>query len=175
MIFINGQYPIIDSETGEIINYLNAGDKIIKGETIEYLQTTVELENNFIKIFTDNMMPVIEQLKDGRNKVDFNALSLMFYLIQFISYKSGLLQHPNGKPLTTDFIINDFSMNRTDIYRCLKLLKDKQIIAIVLREDRKQYYMFNPFIAIKGKRVDKTSIHTFLDTQYVLESKKSKK
>ncbi len=157
---------IVDSETGEITGEFQEGDKVIKSGTIDFLKNTIEINNKFIKLFTINIMPVIEQLKDKRNKINYNALSLMFYLMQFISYTNGLLQHKNGEPLTNKYILENFSMCKTDLYYCIKLLKDKGIISIVLVQD-KNYYIFNPWIASAGKRIDKTHLKIFENTIYI--------
>jgi len=161
-------YTIMDLETGEHIGNIKQGDSINRAETKEYLSNTIKIDNNFIKLFTSNIMPVIGQIKDKKGRINYNALSLMFYLMQFISYKSGLLQHENGKPLTNKFILENFSMCKTDLYYCLKILKDKSIISIVeIKEDNTNYYIFNPWIASSGKRIDKTHLHIFADSIYI--------
>lgn len=163
---MEGNKNYIVNNQGEILKEIGENDRIVRGSSIEFYENSIEIDNVFIKLFVNNIMPVIEQLKDKRGKIKYNTISLMFYLMQFISYKNGFLQHENGKPLTNKYILENFNMSKTELYNSLKLLKDKNIISIVESEGELKFYMFNPWIASIGQRIDKTHLYCFENSPY---------
>lgn len=157
---------VVDIETGEILDTLVEGDKVTKWETTEkrreYLQSTDEIPGDFIKVLSEQILPILQKCKDKKGKVRYGLIVLLFYLMNFISYRTGLLLHPNGKKLTVNYMVNDqnLGMARSKVFENLGILKDLGIIANVSYEND-IYIMFNPFIAHKGGRVDLTSIKVF--------------
>ena len=161
---------ITDIDTGEVLDILVEGDRVQKWESRqkqqEYLDTTDEVPGDFIKVISEKILPILQKCKDKKGKVRYDLIVLLFYLMNFISYRTGLLLHPNGRKLTVRYIIEDenLGMGRTKVFENLGILKDLGIIANVSYEGD-VYIMFNPFIAYKGKRVDLTTMKVFMKSE----------
>ena len=71
---------IIDTETGEILDELNKGDKIVRASSVEYLKTTVDMVDfndcKFIKL-QHSFMDYIDELTPSELKI---TLKLMRYI-----------------------------------------------------------------------------------------------
>lgn len=176
-VIYNGDDKFIVDENDEPL-MLHKGDRIIRAKSIDRLKKeetehpSFKIDAKFIKLFTENIIPIFKQLQDGNGKIKYSAVSLMFYLMQFISYRDGLLQHKNGRPITNSDIIKNFNMGKNEIYANLKLLRKNNIIATTKVKD-KTYYIFNPFIACNGSKIDNTTRHIFDENMYKLNWKEN--
>jgi predicted transcriptional regulator len=151
---------LVDSETGEVLNILNEGDKILRAESIEYLTQTVDMKDHgpYVKVYTKTMFQVAKRLDGVTNQL----LNLM---ISFISYDDGILQHSNGKPLTRQNIIDMSGLNEKTVDKAIKKLVDNKILGRH-KTGKAIHYTANPFIFMKGRRISKTLYKFFEDSEW---------
>lgn len=157
---------LITDWDGKVKDYIYKGDIVKREEELieqkDYYERTQEINGEYVKLLRKQILPVIKQCKDQKGKVRYDLIALLFYLMDFIAYGTGLLLHSNGKKLTVNYIIEDgeLGMSRTKVFENLKILSDIGIIAFAMVEGEK-YIVFNPFIAHKGKRIDRTTTKLF--------------
>jgi len=90
---------------------------------------------------------------------------ILTYLLQYLDYTSGVLKHPNGFNLTLEDIMCETDLKHSHTYNIIKKLCDKGIIAKCKTEGNK-YIVVNPYIFMKGRRVNNTLIDLFKETQW---------
>jgi len=141
---------VIDCQTGEVVDEINRGDRILRKRSTEYLTQTVEIRENepYVKVFTKTIFKVAARLDGTTNQ-------LINMLIPFISYETGVLQHSNGKPLNKQAIIDMTPLNEKTVEKCLNKLISFKILG-KHKTGRRVCYTANPFIFMKGRRVSKT-------------------
>ena len=153
------ELKLIDSETGEVINTISSGDKILRAGSSEYLINTIPLEHGpYIKVYTKTMFQVAKRL-------DGVTMQLLNLLMTFISYESGILEYSNGRPLTRNSIIDISGLHKCTVDNCLKKLVDNKILGRH-KTGRFTHYTANPFIFMKGRRVSKTLYKFFEDSEW---------
>lgn len=150
----------IVNEHGEVTNELYEGDlaKVIRAATKEFLMGTMEFNQNepFIKVFRRNLFELSTQLTG-------NESTLLFYLIGFIRYETGVLSYDNGVVLTKESIASDIGVCQKTIERIMSSLISKQILGRHKVGDH-ACYTANPFIFMKGQRINQTLYKLFKDT-----------
>lgn len=156
----NMDIKLIDGTTGEVLDILNEGDRILRAESDEYLTRTIDMKDHgdYVKVYTKSMFQLAKRL-DG---VTIQLLNLM---VTFLSYEDGILQHKNGKPLTRLNIIEMSGLNRKTVDKALKKLIDNKIIGRH-KTGRTLHYTANPFIFMKGRRVSKTLYKFFEGSEW---------
>ena len=149
---------ILDTETGEIIGELEKGDRILKGNSIDYLRDTVEFNDcRFSK--------VQEAFFEYRKKLSDLEINVIVYLMGNTLYRSGIIAHKNGKLITSESIANEYGCSVRKIQKILKSLCDKEIICRKKNGKGYVYYM-NPFICVKGNRVSVDLIKMFENSKF---------
>lgn len=155
------KFNIIDVKSGDLINTMYEGDRIVRKESDEHLSTTTEIgkQEEFIKVFVKPLLKLSNMIS---NKEAWFVTSLL----PFIDYTSGVLKHENGKCITMDDMMDNMDLKPSATYNLIKGLCDKGIIAKCKTEGQ-IYFAMNPFIFMKGKRVSNTLIDIFKETQWV--------
>lgn len=147
---------IIDTETGEILDELNKGDKIVRASSVEYLKTTVDMvEFNDCK-FMKLQQSFIDEIKGFNN----SEITMCLYLMSWTKYGTGLISYSNGKIMRSSDIAKQIGIDVRNVQRILKSLCDKEIICREKSGKGYAYYM-NPFVCVKGSRVDKWLVKKF--------------
>lgn len=151
---------IIDPETGEKIDELRPGDRLLRGKTAEYLADTVELLPNsiYIKAFIRPMAVLADALTGAE-------MNLVYYCLQFLSYESGMLKNKNGQPLARTNISKTMDLSIQSIDRLLQGLKEKQVMGRNVVGREVQYFM-NPWLFMRGKRINKTLYDMFKNSRW---------
>jgi hypothetical protein len=152
---------IIDPETGEVTNQLYYGDNILRGETLQYLDETVEVGKNeyFVKIFESTLVDLGDESLTGKQ------WKVLITLIKHFKYKSGLVSYKNGNPLYIENISKLSAIPERTTYEAIEKLILKKIIAKNRTGTEIQYYM-NPFIFCKGTRINKTLYSMFQNSKW---------
>lgn len=149
---------ILDIDTGEIIGELEKGDRILKGNSVDYLRDTVEFNDcRFSK--------VQEAFFEYRKELNDLEINVVVYLMGNTLYRSGMIAHKNGKPMTSENIANEYNYSVRNMQRILKSLCDKEIICREKVGKGYVYYM-NPFICLKGGRVDAELVKKFEKSKF---------
>jgi hypothetical protein len=140
----------LNPETGEIVGEINEGDKIIRKETQDYLNSTIKdfnKDEQFIKVFIKPLYELSRTLT-GTESVFLN------YLIQYINYADGILKQ-NNNVLTRNIISKETDIPLRTVDRLLSSLMEKQIIG-KHKTGRMVCFTVNPFIFMRGKRIGNT-------------------
>ena len=150
----------------KVIGYINENDKIIRGSSIEYLSQTIELnkKESFVKLYTRPLFELSKSLTGVESQ-------FINYLIRYISYNTGILTHDNGKPLTRKYMAEQTGSNIKSIDKILNSLIKKQILG-KHRTGRSVSFTVNPFIFMKGNRVNETLVKLFEHTKWAKMYKK---
>ena len=142
---------------------LNEGDRILRKKSIDFLKNTDEIQKTemYVKFFLKSASVL------AREKLSSTEMSVCLELLQYVRYDTGYLAYENGSKLTLEDIKRkcDFISN-TSIIRAIDELVDKKILAKV-RTGKENNYLVNPYIFMRGARVNKTLSKTFENTKWV--------
>lgn len=141
---------------------LNEGDRILRKKSIDFLKNTDEIQKTemYVKFFLKSASVL------AREKLSSTEIAVCLELLQYIRYDTGYLAYENGSKLTLDDIKRrcDFISN-TSVVRAIDELVDKKILAKV-RTGKENNYLVNPYIFMRGARVNKTLSKTFENTKW---------
>ena len=156
-----GEYR--DFLTGEI-NEIREGDsvKILRKESKDYLCTTMSIdkreENDYTIQFTCNSTKLYRLLGASN-------YGLLSYLMQYVSYKNCELRHHNGALLTNNYITEELEISRKTLFNGIETLCDYEILS-KRKEGRNIVYIMNPFICMKGNKIDTTIYEMFKNSRW---------
>jgi DNA-binding transcriptional ArsR family regulator len=156
--------PVLDlvvRETGEITGSLNEGDRIIRKKSAEYLKSTIEIlpDATYVKVFL-KPLSLLAEISTGPEML------MIFYLLQYLSYDSGILMHSNGKILTRSFIADAMGLSERQVDRTLDKLKEHEVLKKVLGARREATIIMNPWLFMRGKRINKTLYEMFRNSRW---------
>lgn len=153
---------VYDFATGEKLTELYEGDRILRKQTAEYLADTVELLPNetYVRLYSRPMFELAKTLTGAE-------MQFVYYLLSYLSYESGMLRQKNGKPLDRDRMCRDTGLSARSVDRMLASLKEKQVIGRNVTGREVQYFM-NPYLFMRGKRVNKTLHAMFCRTRWAM-------
>lgn len=155
------KYDIVDTATGEIVNALNYGDKILRKESSDFIESTLVInpKEEFVKVFIKPLLKLSLMLSNSE-------AVFMTYLLSHLEYTSCILKTNNDEILTIDYIVKEINLKERAVYGLIKKLVDHGILAKIETEGVKCFAM-NPFVFHRGKRVSKEIIEVFRHTQWV--------
>lgn len=136
---------------------LNEGDRIVRKKSIEYLKNTDELQKTemYVKFFLKSASVL------AREKMSSTSMSVCLEMLQYIRYDTGYLAYENGIKLTLEDIKNKCNfISSASVVRAIDELVDKKIFARV-KTGKENNYLVNPYIFMRGARVNKTLSKTF--------------
>lgn len=151
---------MVEPGTGEVLGEIYEGDRILRKRSEEYLKSTVEIlkDEPYTKIFSRVMFRLASTLTGAE-------LQMTYFLMQYISYASGILMHSNGKPVTRHFIARETGMSERTVDRILQGLKEKQVIGKHVN-GRDVHYTVNPWIFMRGNRINRTLYEFFKNSRW---------
>ena len=142
----------IINEAGAIIDSVFDGDKlrITRKSSDDYINRTTELnkDEQYVKVYISNW-------KDVTRRLDSTVVQFLLMLLPYIGYEDGILQYPNGRILTRNAVISESGMSKNTVNKCLLVLQTEQIIG-KHKTGRRSCFTVNPYIFMKGRRVNKT-------------------
>lgn len=165
-------YQIVN-EDGVIVGQLEEGDRIVKKKTLDKLRAedgklTLPKGENFIKVFQD----ALPQLAScGLSTMESQVF---FFLIKNLRYESNAATYSNGKLITRENLCEDLGTNTTSIQKAIARLISKSLIAEV-KIDLGKVFIVNPFVAMVGNKLEKTSYDLFKHTKWFRDWSKSQK
>ena len=144
---------VIDKETGEIVNSLYDGDRILRNSSLKYLAKQSELieflpNTNYVKIY-------IDPLKELKRSLTGAEMLFIISMLEFISYETGILQHCNGRVLTRKTISGITGSDVKTVDRLTASLVKKEVLG-KHKTGRTICFTVNPYLFCKGKMVSKT-------------------
>lgn len=162
---------LYDIETGERTGELYAGDRITRAKSVDYLKSTMEMpEYDYVKMY----LKPIAQLSGSLTGPE---CALTMFLVSFLSYDSGIAMHPNGRIVTRQYIAQEMGYSERQVDRLLDGLKEKEIIKKVLGAKREISIIMNPWLFMRGKRINKTLYGMFKNSRWakIAELKRGEK
>lgn len=155
----NRMFYIVTGD-GEIVDEINEGDRIVRQSSVESFTNTIEINMNqdFVKVYTARLLDVANELNGAES-------AMMMILIGFIQYNTGILTHRNGKPVTRECITRLVEKDIVTVDKLLDGLNKKQIIG-KHKTGRTVCFTVNPFIFMKGNRVNKTLAKFFENSRW---------
>lgn len=136
---------------------LNEGDRVLRKKSIDFLKNTDELQKTemYVKFFLKSASVL------AREKLSSTEIAVCLEMLQYIRYDTGYLAYENGVKLTLDDIKRkcDFTSN-ISVVRAVDELVNKKIFAKV-KTGKENNYLVNPYIFMRGARVNKTLSKTF--------------
>lgn len=136
-------------EHDNVIVSLNAGDKVLRKGTIDYLQDTTDIKYHFIKINP--------KIFDKYCK----KYSILPYLTCHIGYMDNICCYDNGKIIRLKDLSKVCEVSETTIKRQLKGLIADDIIHKVPYKKNQKCLMINPYLAMRGKRIYLSTYNEF--------------
>lgn len=148
--------PVTGAQSGEIFE----GDRILRKETDEFLKETVEIlpEEPYIKAYKRSLFDLAKFLSG-------TEVQFLHYLLQFLSFESGALKLDTGVFLVRSRMSDETGLSLKTIDRLLKRLKEQQIIGRNSVGREVQYFM-NPWLFMRGKRINKTLYEMFKNSRW---------
>jgi hypothetical protein len=137
------------------------GDRILRKKSIDYLENTIEInkDESFIKLY----LKAIDVLAD--ENLNASEYRMCIKLLPYMRYESGLIAYENGRYLDKKTISEIMKLNIRSIERTLETLTDKKIFARTRMGNEIKYYI-NPFIFMKGTRINKTLYSMFENSKW---------
>jgi predicted HTH transcriptional regulator len=156
--------PVLDlvvRETGEIAGSLNEGDRIIRKKSAEYLGSTVEIlpDATYVKVFLKPLSQLAE-ISTGPEML------MVCYLLQYLSFESGILMHSNGRIVTRSHIAQEMQQSERQVDRTLDKLREKQVLKKVIGAKREVSIIMNPWLFMRGKRINRTLYEMFRNSDW---------
>ena len=138
---------VVDVNTGEILDHICKGDRILRGKSAEFLSNTTKMNvKSFVKLNIDEVTLVLPTLTSSEQ-------AMLINLIPYMSYRSCCLQYSNGRDINLDSIVSITKMSRNTVIKAIEGLISKDILYKGRNSKNNQYFV-NPWIANKGMVVD---------------------
>ena len=171
-------YIVADPETGEIVDRIYGGDRIVRKKQIEfYSKNEKEIEKDRVYNFGQSdkftMLSQNAAKELSKMKITGSEYQIMFLMMANTNYKSGLITKGNNHNIDENWIAEQLNINIITVERCIKKFNDKGIIYKGEISFKIQYF-FNPYIQYKGSWINKTLYEMFKNTPWALLSKKDK-
>ena len=152
---VNDNGEVIDViNDNDVVVKMNNGDRIVRKTSIDYFKDTKEIKKRFIKV-NDKAINLLN--KYGK---------YLCLLLKYVGYMDGVLRFNNGIYLTNKNISKIFGINERNTINILNDLIKEDVIH-KHKNKNKNYYIFNPWIASKGKRVSIDLYNEFKMTEWV--------
>jgi predicted transcriptional regulator len=156
---------IIDIETGKVTHDIREGDKVriirekqSRPNKRSEPQIYINKEEPFIKVYTKPLFELSKSLSGTESQ-------FINYLIQFVRYDTGILAYSNGKHITRTSMVKDTGLSKKTIDRLIISLSDKEILG-KHKTGRCVTLTVNPFIFMRGHKVNQTLYEFFKDSKW---------
>jgi hypothetical protein len=151
---------VVNLKTGVVVHEMQPGDRIIRRNTVEYLGDTMEINHGepYAKAYIKPMFALARALSG-------QELQMVYFLLPYISYESGILMHSNGRKLTRGCISDATGLGLRTVDRLLQSLHAKQVIGRH-NNGREVHYTVNPWLFMRGKRINRTLYEFFKTSRW---------
>lgn len=142
-----GNRLIISSETGEVETELRPGDRIVRFESVDYLQEyAVWKVEHFYK---GNLREIKRWMKD----LTPHEKAVLFTVSPYVNFSDCCLKKGDGNMLTFDYIVDLSGLSRSTVSEALNSLIEKDILYRGRNAKERQYFI-NPWLFCKGNRIN---------------------
>lgn len=161
-------YHVVDFETGEIIDDIGPGDKIVhKKEKKDDIIYDFNNDKSFVKLYLG-----VNELRKYLTQGEF---TVAISLADFVCYNDCILReggHRNGKILTIQELADEMEMNYDALRKHISSLVKKGVIGIHKTGCKDapnkmvKAITVNPYIYTKGNNVNSTILSLFSESQW---------
>lgn len=149
---------IVDTKTGEIVNDLYRGDKIVRAESKKSYKkyANAKKENpEYEKWDLDNFYRAnIGELELLMKELSQIEKAFLFSISPYVSFEDSHLQYNNGVDIGTEDLVKITGMSRATVYRTIDDLIAKDVL-YKGKNSRSRQYFVNPWLFSKGNRINK--------------------
>lgn len=139
---------VVSMETGEIIDEVREGDKILRDKSSEYLDSTKEWD---MKVFyKGNSAELRLLMKD----LSIYEKSFLFSVAPYVDFTDCHLSYRNGVDIGSEDLVRITGMGRRQVYEIIGELIKKDILYKGKNSKNRQYFV-NPWLFCKGNRINK--------------------
>lgn len=147
-------YYIID-EDGEVVEELGQGYKVHTSEQEYIKKALVPIKMPFLKLNPKAFVKIEKYIK------------YVVMLVNCIEFETGVLRFKNGKLIKDRKSFESlFGVKKNMANRIIRYLEGTEIIRKKVGLDN-DYYVFNPYIAHSGRKVEKSLRDTFEFSRWV--------
>ena len=152
---------VIDTETGQIMNELRDGDRIVHTTSIEAFREFESAPKG--ETFTKLYHKVIPLIVDCG--LSASELILFMHLAVNLRYLSNVAKYPNGRLITRDNLQNDLKISESTVKRSIYRLIKLGLIAEASTVEGK-VFIVNPFVVTVGDKINKTVYDLFRKSKW---------
>jgi hypothetical protein len=152
---------VIDTETGQIVNELRNGDRIVHATSIEAFREFESAPKG--ETFTKLYHKVIPLIVDCG--LSASELILFMHLAVNLRYLSNVAKYPNGRLITRDNLQNDLKISESTVKRSIYRLIKLGLIAEASTVEGK-VFIVNPFVVTVGDKINKTVYDLFRKSKW---------
>lgn len=139
---------VVSFETGEVIDEIREGDKILREKSAAYLEDTREWD---LKVFyKGNSAELRLLMKD----LSIYEKSFLFSVAPYVDFTDCHLSYRNGVDIGSEDLVRITGMGRRQVYEIIGTLIKKDIIYKGKNSKNRQYFV-NPWLFCKGNRINK--------------------
>ena len=141
-----GKRIVIDDDSGEIVNEIMEGDKIVKSGTIDFLNETQTWRiERYFKGSMDEARALMMELSSSEK-------AFLFCASAYVGYTDCCIKHDNGKVFDIVDFVSLSGLSRATVFRVLDSLRKKDII-FKGKNSNGDLYFINPWIYCRGNRI----------------------
>lgn len=149
---------VVDSNTGEIIDDLHPGDRIVRAESKKsYRKYTKNRESTpeYEKWDLDNFYRAnVSELSLLMKELSQTEKAFLFSISTYVSFEDSHLIYRNGNDIGTEDLVKITGMSRATVYRTIDDLISKDVL-YKGKNSRSRQYFVNPWLFSKGNRINK--------------------
>lgn len=152
---------VIDTETGQIMNELRNGDRIVHATSVEAFREfeSAPKGETFTKLY-HRVIPLIVDCE-----LSASELILFMHLAVNLRYLSNVAKYPNGRLITRDNLQNDLKISESTVKRSIYRLIKLGLIAEASTVEGK-VFIVNPFVVTVGDKINKTVYDLFRKSKW---------
>lgn len=150
---------VVSTNTGEIVDDLFPGDRIIRRESSnsykKYVKKNSENTSEYQKWNLDNFYRAnISELTLLLKDLSQTEKAFLFSVSPYISFEDCRLVFHNNVDIGTEHLVEITNMSRTTVYSTINSLIAKDVLYKGRNSKTRQYFV-NPWIFSKGSRINK--------------------
>lgn len=149
---------VVNLDTGEIVDDMYPGDKIVRAESrrsykkyTKSKDSTPEFEkwdlDNFYRANISELSLLMEDLSQAEK-------AFLFSISPYVSFEDSHLSYGNGIDIGTEELVKITGMSRATTYRTIDDLISKDVL-YKGKNSRSRQYFVNPWLFSKGNRINK--------------------
>lgn len=163
---MSGKYLVDENgtileEVDDIYRYakLEPGDRIIRNGTIQYLSESIDLKYHFIKINPNIYYKYAKKY------------SILDTLACHIGYMDNICMFRNGKLITLKNIDSLCDVSKSTVKRQINRMIKEDLLHKI-KDGKKTYFMINPWLCHRGRRISMKTYNEFKESQLRYETEK---